>query len=109
VSSYHYKYDLNEDRMKEYLIEYGTFAFVINSLHLQNYEKGIIDFENYECSEEDVDHAVTMIGYGYEDGIEYWIAKNSWGCDWGEEGFFRIALGNNVCGIASYVFFSRVN
>lgn len=39
-------------------------------------------------------HAVLIVGYG--DG--YWICKNSWGTDWGENGFFKIAWGNCYIG-----------
>jgi len=35
-------------------------------------------------------HAVKMIGWGNEGGVDYWICANSWGPEWGEKGFFRI-------------------
>lgn len=38
-------------------------------------------------------HAVKIIGWGNEDGKDYWIAQNSWGPEWGEAGFFRIKQG----------------
>lgn len=48
-------------------------------------------------------HVVTAIGYGVEDGQEYYIIRNSWGRDWGEDGYIRIATspegGVGICGV----------
>ena len=38
-------------------------------------------------------HAIKVVGWGVENGKEHWIAQNSWGPSWGENGFFRIAFG----------------
>lgn len=38
-------------------------------------------------------HAVKIVGWGNENGTNYWICANSWGTAWGEDGFFRIAFG----------------
>lgn len=52
-------------------------------------------------------HSVRLVGWGEESNgyqtAKYWIAANSWGRWWGEDGFFRIARGTNECGIEDYV------
>ena len=51
-----------------------------------------------------VGHAVTIVGYGVEDGVPFWKVKNSWGVSWGEKGYFRILRGANVAGVESMPF-----
>jgi C1A family cysteine protease len=47
-------------------------------------------------------HAVAIVGY--DDTERCWIVKNSWGPNWGENGFFRIAAGTNECEIEKEVY-----
>jgi len=72
----------------------------------QQYGGGIIR-ANAGCGT-NLDHAVLLIGYGSEGGVEYWLVKNSWGTGWGEGGYFRLESNGNgagVCGVqeSSYV------
>ncbi|KAF2295067.1 hypothetical protein GH714_031335 [Hevea brasiliensis] len=66
------------------------------------YENGIF---MGDCGTE-VDHGVTIVGYGTtSEGIKYWLVKNSWGDDWGENGYMRIkrdvAAKEGLCAIAT--------
>lgn len=48
-------------------------------------------------------HAVLVVGFGTDTKTRepYWIVKNSWGPEWGENGYFRIRRGTDECGIES--------
>ncbi|XP_032740441.1 cathepsin 8-like isoform X1 [Rattus rattus] len=66
-----------------------------------------------KCRNKTVNHAVLLVGYGYEgkesDGRKYWLIKNSHGEEWGMNGYMKLARGwNNHCGIATYAFYPRV-
>jgi len=49
-------------------------------------------------------HAVKIVGWGVENKTPYWIVANSWSTTWGEDGYFRIKRGGNVCGFESMVY-----
>jgi cathepsin B len=44
-------------------------------------------------------HAVKMMGWGTENGVDYWLVANSWNEDWGDQGTFKILRGRDECGI----------
>jgi len=42
-------------------------------------------------------HAIKVIGWGVEEGVDYWLCVNSWNKSWGDKGTFKIKMGD--CGI----------
>ena len=48
-------------------------------------------------------HAVRIVGWGSDNGTDYWNVANSWNPFWGEKGYFRIARGTDECFIESNV------
>jgi C1A family cysteine protease len=67
----------------------------------QMYHSGI--FSDVTCGTT-LDHATMVVGWGEENGQEYWIMRNSWGTTWGELGYMRVAIQEGTvgfCGIQS--------
>jgi len=99
----------NEDQMAAFVQAKGPLAIAFDAGYLQSYSSGVIDpwFPSEECDPTALDHAVLIVGWGIQTGVwestPYWIVKNSWGSDWGENGYFRIYRGGNVCGLANAV------
>ena len=50
---------------------------------------------------QELSHSTTIVGYGEENGIKYWICMNSYGKDWGENGYYKVLRGENEIGIES--------
>lgn len=92
----------NEESLKEQLAENGVYSICIDASHtsFQLYTSGI--YEEPACSSSTLDHAVGLVGYGSENGKDFWIVRNSWSETWGEKGYVRIRRNfNNHCGVAS--------
>jgi len=65
----------------------------------QLYDYGVITSSS--CGTH-LDHGVAAVGYGSENGEDYFLVRNSWGSSWGDHGYVKIgASSSNICGILS--------
>lgn len=64
-----------------------------------SYESGIYEPTSHEAVG---GHAVKVVGWGEERGVQYWIAANSWSERWGQEGYFKIKKGTSGFGDIAY-------
>lgn len=107
-----------ERLMETVLLKNGPLALAVNANGMEYYVRGIIGCETIAgkdycnsasidnhtpCDPTALDHGVLAIGFGEQENTEYWVIKNSWGSQWGEDGYVRMERGNNKCGIANMV------
>ena len=79
-----------KERIKYEIYHWGPVATFMNIFgDLVGYKGGIY---KHKTGDDEGGHAVVLVGWGKENDIEYWIAMNSWGSTWGEEGYFRIDM-----------------
>jgi len=89
----------NEQNMQAYLVQNGPLSICVDAESWQYYTGGII-MKGSGCGTS-LDHCVMATGYAVSSsGTPYWIVRNSWGTSWGENGYLKVELGQDVCGIA---------
>ena len=89
----------NVNAMKQAILNYGPISVALHvSSAFSAYDGGIFN----ECETGSINHAVALVGWDDNQGAEgVWILRNSWGTDWGEEGYMRIEYGCNAVGYAA--------
>ncbi|XP_063833643.1 cathepsin K-like [Ostrinia nubilalis] len=86
----------NPEALKLALVKYGPVSIAIRATrNMYLYTNGI--FYDINCDGLHVNHGVVVVGYGERDGTPYWIVRNSWGENWGQDGYILMSALNDNC------------
>lgn len=97
-----------EASLKAAVNEFGPIQIIIDGIPatFRFYSDGIYSYYNYDRFAQS--HIVLVVGYGTDNktNMDYWLIKNSWGLDWGDSGYLRLARNiNSTCDIVSHAYF----
>ncbi|VVC26946.1 Cysteine peptidase, cysteine active site,Peptidase C1A, papain C-terminal,Peptidase C1A [Cinara cedri] len=91
-------YNLAYETIQKDIIAYGPIEASFDVYDdFFNYKSGV--YVKSENATYKGGHAVKLIGWGVEHGVDYWLLVNSWGYKWGNNGLFKIRRGTNECEI----------
>jgi len=87
----------DESEMQTALINWGPLSICVDAEPWQDYSQGIL--ASSDCGRS-LDHCVQAVGYDMTNTTPFWSVRNSWGSDWGEDGYIRLEYGRDTCGMA---------
>ncbi|CAJ0596281.1 unnamed protein product [Cylicocyclus nassatus] len=98
-----YRPDKDEKEIRKEIMKNGPVQAAFTTYaDFKLYKGGIY---RHLAGERSGSHAVKLLGWGSENGTDYWILANSWGVTWGEDGgYFRMVRGENECGLEEKIY-----
>jgi C1A family cysteine protease len=90
----------NETAIQEFTFTRGPPSVCVDAKIWQHYQGGVFS-PSSKCGKL-LDHCVMITGWEQNangTGLDAWVVRNSWGLDWGYEGYLFVEIGYDVCGI----------
>jgi len=98
ITGYKYATSGDEGTMKDNLASWAPLSICVDARYWQDYTSGVMT--EWQCDYiVQLDHCVQAVGYDTSASTPFWIVRNSWGADWGENGYIRLQYGTNTCGL----------
>ncbi|KAJ3440629.1 hypothetical protein M0813_08899 [Anaeramoeba flamelloides] len=94
----------NQADVMDAIYTQGVLSIAIDAAHesFMFYTSGV--YYEPKCSSTELDHAVLLSGYGVSpEGEKYWLVRNSWSINWGDQGYVKMSMKDNNCGVQSEV------
>jgi len=95
----------SEVKMQRDVIRLGPMVVSVDASSWQMYVSGVLSAA--QCGT-NIDHSVQVVGFDVESTPSYWLLRNSWSEEWGENGYIRIEFGKNACGVTEEVLTATV-
>ncbi|XP_062888514.1 procathepsin L-like isoform X1 [Mobula hypostoma] len=105
-SNYYFVSQGNEQALAQAVAQVGPVSVAVDATHqsFMFYHSGIYYEPN--CQTYLMSHAMLVVGYGSEHGLNYWIVKNSYSTQWGNQGYILMSKDrDNNCGIVTHAVF----
>jgi len=97
ISGYKYSSGVEKTMLTE-ISTWSPLSVCVDAANWQDYSSGVMG--EWECCWIcELDHCVQGVGYDVSASAPYWILRNSWGSDWGMNGYILVDYGHNTCGL----------
>jgi cathepsin F len=88
----------DENAMQNFCYQTAPISICVDAETWQSYSGGVITPDS-GCGDS-LDHCVQITGWQQMQGMSVWNVRNSWGTDWGVNGYIYLQIGSDVCGCA---------
>jgi C1A family cysteine protease len=98
ISSWQYATtNSDETTLQNNLVGWGALSVCVDASSWQDYTSGVLMAA--DCTN-NIDHCVQLVGYDMTQSTPFWIVRNSWGTDWGMNGYIELQYGQDTCAVA---------